>query len=105
MERHVNQTYSLNGPEAITCEQLAQYYSEVLGKEIKSVQDSDWNAVRKLARVGLPAWKAEGLVEIWHVIEEGDPEMSHVYDHFERILGRKASSAKEWIAQNLSAFK
>jgi len=104
-ERHVNQTYALNGPDAITCQQLVQYYSEALRKEIKFIQGSDWNAVRKLCRVGLPAWKAEGLVEMWHIIDEGAPEMSHVYDDFERIVGRKGTSAKEWIEQMLPAFK
>lgn len=104
-EKHVNQIYHLNGPDAITCQQLVEYYSETLNRKITFVQSSEWDSVHKLFQVGLPAWKAEGLVELWQSIDERVPEMSQVYPDFERIVGRKAISAEEWIKQMLTAFE
>jgi len=104
-ENHINQTYTLNGPDALTCNQLAEYYGECLRKEVRFTECAWWHAVQEMCDVGIPAWKAEGLVELWQLIEERAPEMSEINGTLEKLTGSKGISAKEWIQSNISKFQ
>jgi len=104
-ENHVNETYGLNGPDAITCHQLAEYYSECLRKDVKFRECANWDALNDLCEAGVSAWKAEGLVELWELIEERAPEMSNLNANLEKITGSKGISCKDWIQQHATSFK
>jgi len=104
-EKHVNQIYRLNGPDLSSNEEVAKIYSEVLGREIKFVQVPDEAAVDAVTKAGFPKWAAEGLVELWHLIDARDEGQAALYGDYQKITGTTGTSTKQFLTQIAGAFK
>lgn len=69
---HEGKIYELTGPQALTHAEMAQYLSASLGRHVAFV-DIPPEAMRDaLVGVGLPAWRADGVVEDYASYRRGD---------------------------------
>jgi uncharacterized protein YbjT (DUF2867 family) len=67
---HEGKTYELTGPEALSYAEMAGQLSLTLAKTIKHIDIPPQNMLQTLLDLGVPAWRADGLVE--------------AYDHYRR---------------------
>lgn len=107
---HDGKIYDITGPQALTHGEMADQLSWALARPIKYV-DMPPEAMREaLLGFGVPAWRADGLLEDYEYYRRGEAETvtSTVYeltgsrpiaffrfaqDHAERFLGKEASAA------------
>jgi uncharacterized protein YbjT (DUF2867 family) len=61
---HEGKEYILTGPEAISFNDVAKIFSNVLDTEIKYVSVPGEAALQSMVGMGLPEWIAEGYVEL-----------------------------------------
>jgi NAD(P)H dehydrogenase (quinone) len=86
---HINKTYTLTGPEAVTQAELARLISGWTGKEIPytALSDEEYRAT-----FTDPEW-AEVIVTLYQSARRGN--MEAVTGDFEKIVGRKAYTLSE----------
>ena len=69
---HEGKIYELTGPQALTHAEMAEGLSKALGRQVAFV-DIPPEAMRDaLLGVGLPAWRAEGVVEDYALYRRGE---------------------------------
>ncbi|XP_065833992.1 NAD(P)H azoreductase-like [Oscarella lobularis] len=103
--KHYGKTYNLVSNH-YTHNQLASYFAEALDKEVKYFRMSYEDAMKGFAQFGFPEWQANGILELFRLIDAGSPA-TNVADRndYERITGQKPTSAKEWVQQNVGVFQ
>jgi len=103
--RHVGKTYKLVSP-AFSVNDLAAAFTKVLGKEVKPTTVTYKDCKDALVGVGIPAWQADGILELYRYIDEDSP-VTNVKDadDIERITGEKAITVEGWVRQNASMFQ
>jgi uncharacterized protein YbjT (DUF2867 family) len=61
--RHENKIYNITGKEALTHEQMADTFSQVLGREIRFIDVTPEQMEGALRAAGFPEWQVGGLIE------------------------------------------
>lgn len=105
-KKHYGKTYNLIS-NCHTLNELADTFSEVLGKEVKYVRISYDECRRRLIDVaGFCEEDADGIIEIYRLTDEECPLMNDKdMSHFTKITGEEPTSLKEWVTGVASAFK
>ncbi|WP_242923306.1 SDR family oxidoreductase [Pontibacter liquoris] len=92
---HEGKVYELTGPEAISGEEVAQIFSNVLGKPVAFVDVPEEEA-RKAMLEHMPAWMVDALLELNSIykagyssattdtVEEVTDRMPHAFEQFAR---------------------
>ena len=62
-------------------------------------------ALESLTGSGWPKWQAEGVIELWTLINEGREETTGATDDLEAILGRKGTTTAAWVASVADGFR
>ena len=101
--RHVNQAYTLTGPQSLTFDQIADILSRVIGKPVKYIDVPRDAAKKAMIASGVPEWQAEGISQLMDDYRAG--KMSAVTNHVERITGRKPRTFEEFATRNSAAFQ
>lgn len=99
---HQNECFHLTGCKPLTMTELAGIYTKVAKTDVKYVQCSKKDAMMSMAKMGMPQWQAEGVCELWDMINEGmcqKPE--NVVEH---ITGKKALTMDEFIGRHANMF-
>ena len=68
---HAGKTYFLTGPEAITYTQVAAELSSATGRHVEFVDVPDEAARQAMIQSGLPAFLAEGIVDVFAMTRQG----------------------------------
>lgn len=96
-EDHVGNTYDLNGPEALTRDQIAALLALGAGRPVAvGPADAAAFAALRLAQ-GRPPFMAEMAASAFEAIDAG--EFAHVWPDLGAILGRRARSLRETIGE------
>ncbi|MDQ3629246.1 MAG: SDR family oxidoreductase [Actinomycetota bacterium] len=90
---HVNATYDLTGPQALTLDEAAATVREVTGRDVTYHHESIEEAYASRAGLGAQQWELDAWVSTYTAIAAG--ELAPVSDHVERILGRPPLSLAE----------
>jgi uncharacterized protein YbjT (DUF2867 family) len=69
---HEGRTYDLTGPEALTHAEMAGILSGTLGREVRFVDIAPEAMREALARLGMPDWQADGLIEDYAHYRRGE---------------------------------
>jgi uncharacterized protein YbjT (DUF2867 family) len=101
--QHIGKVYELNGPEALTCSEVAEKIAKHSARPVKYV-DIPMEAQRK-------AMVEQGLPE-WLIAAELDLQQYYVNGHggsldglLEGLLGRPAIRMDEYLSENKEAFR
>jgi uncharacterized protein YbjT (DUF2867 family) len=95
-EGHEGCTYVLTGPEAITDREVAA----LLGAPVTEIDDEQLR--RGLVAAGVPAWTADGLIELQDLYRSGGA--SGVAPDIEALLGRPAGSFARFVDDHRASF-
>jgi len=87
---HEGKDYIITGPEAISFQDVADTFSDVLGKEVSYVNVPHEAAFQSMVSMGMPEWIAEGYGELMEGFSEGFA--SRPTDNVAALTGHPARS-------------
>ncbi len=102
-EGHEASTYTLTGPDAITYGEATRILSEVLGRELEFVAESEDEAWRRLREAGMPTWRVAALLAIAAYQRAGGPT-ERTTDTVERLTGRPATDFRSFARDHAAEF-
>ncbi|MDX6255350.1 MAG: hypothetical protein QOJ11_1684 [Frankiales bacterium] len=94
-EAHVDRTYDLTGPQALTLYEAAAVLSGCLGRDIRYVPETLAEAYRSRAVYGAPDWQVDAWVSTYTSIANG--ELAGVSSHVEELTGHPATSLADLL--------
>lgn len=100
---HENVGYELTGPEILNFNDMAEILTRVLGRTIRHVGISDEAQGAVFAKMGLPKYSVDGLVETFTLIRKG--RFAHMTSDVEKATGVKPRSFETWARDNARAFR
>ena len=100
---HLNQSYDLTGPEALSLVQAAEKFSNVLGRKIKYVPQSVEDFRKVLTQVGLPEWRVNAVCDEFSLLS--DKASMHTTDTMQQILGRAPTSVEQFVEDHIAIFQ
>ena len=103
--KHAGKTYTLVSHRN-TYNDVAQGFSEALGKEITYNRVSYEVGKEAFLGMGLEEWLADGVLELYKLLDSGAPE-TNIADmsDYEKITGEKPTSLKAWITKYAPGFQ
>lgn len=96
-QQHVNRTYDLTGPEALSMSEVAATIADVRGRAVSFHDETLDEAYESRAVWNAPDWQNDAWVSTYTAIASG--ELSTVTDDVERVTGRRAMTLRE-VLQN-----
>ncbi|MBY6676561.1 SDR family oxidoreductase [Rhodococcus sp. BP-332] len=96
-QQHVNRTYDLTGPEALSMSEVAATIADVRGRAVSFHDETLDEAYESRAVWNAPDWQNDAWVSTYTAIASG--ELSAVTDDVERVTGRRAMTLRE-VLQN-----
>ncbi len=102
-EGHAGKSYNITGPELLTFHQIADIFSDVLGRQIDYVDQPLDDYLAFLAGFGLSAWRVAAVGKLFEEIEAGG--LDHLTDTVQEVLGRPPIPLKQFVADYRSAFE
>lgn len=91
---HRQQVYQLTGPEALSLAEVAAAASQVLGRELRFVDESEEEAYAwRREQYGAPQWQLDAWVSTYTAIRDG--LLAEVTPDVERITGHPARSLEQ----------
>jgi (4-alkanoyl-5-oxo-2,5-dihydrofuran-3-yl)methyl phosphate reductase len=99
---HEGHAYDVTGPELITTGEMVAILSRVLGKPIRYVDIPETTFAEPMAKMGLPPYVVEGLVQTFSAIRGN--RFAYVADTVERLTGRPGRTYEMWVRENVKAF-
>ena len=100
---HEGKTYTLTGPEAISHQQIADLFSEKLGRPIQYVDIPIEAAEKAMLDTGMPNWLVHDLIAINKKFVAG--ELNEVYSSVKQITGIEATSFQQFLMDHLTFFQ
>lgn len=100
---HENKVYDLTGPEALTHQQLADIFSDILTHPIHFINVPEEDMKKALLDVGFPGWQADGLLEDYAHYRLN--EAAVVTDTVQDVTGVKARTFSQFVTDYASSFK
>lgn len=97
-----NQAYALTGPELLSIRQMVTVLANALGTPLRYVDVPDAVAGEQMVKAGVPAYAAQGLVEVLEAVRAGECEDQT--DDVERITGRPPQTFEMWCHAHTRAF-
>jgi uncharacterized protein YbjT (DUF2867 family) len=94
---HAGQTYELNGPEAVTYQELAERISRVVNRPVTYVDIPEAAQRKSMLDLGMPAWQVDALLELQQYYTNGQGGM--VTDLLPRLLDRPAATLDQFLEE------
>lgn len=92
---HVNATYDITGPAALSLDEVARIISDGTGRRVRYEQETVEQAYVSRASYGAPRWQVDAWVSTYTAIGAG--EFAHVSDAVPALTGRAATSLAELV--------
>lgn len=99
---HVGKTYELNGPDALSSDELARRISRVVGSEVHYVDLPSAEMKRALASAGMPEWLVNALVELQEYYRNGNGGQTDTT--VRDLIGREPRTVDQYLNENAAAF-
>lgn len=102
-EGHAGNVYELNGPEAITQDDLARRIAAKSGREVKHVNIPREAHEKAMLDMEMPEWQVRALIELQDYYVSG--RAAAVDGVVETILNRPARTMDAFLTENASEFR
>ncbi|HWZ97702.1 MAG TPA: SDR family oxidoreductase [Candidatus Dormibacteraeota bacterium] len=100
---HSGKIYELNGPEALTQDEIAKRISEKSGRVVSHVNIPREAHQKAMLDLGMPEWQVKALIELQDYYVSG--RAATVDGVVEKLLGRPARTMDAFLAENASEFR
>ncbi len=102
-DAHLNKSYDLTGPEAMSLSQAAEKFSNVLGREIRYVAQPVEDFRKVLTQVGLPKWRVNAVCDEFRLLS--DKAKTHTTGTIQLILGRAPTSVEQFVKDHIGIYQ
>lgn len=104
-EKHAGKTYTIVS-DRHTFGDVAKAFTEELGREVKYVRVPYEHTKASYIKRGLPEWQAQGIMQQYRLIDEGNSIMNREnLSDFSEITGKKPTTLSTWVMKNAEGFK
>lgn len=100
---HEGKIYELTGPESLSHAEMADQLSAAIGRRVTFVNISPDSMRQSLLALGMPAWRAEGLVEDYDQYRRG--EAARVTTTVQDVTGNAPISFSQFARDYADAFR
>mmetsp|Transcript_6173 Transcript_6173/g.12549 ORF Transcript_6173/g.12549 Transcript_6173/m.12549 type:complete len:681 (-) Transcript_6173:499-2541(-) len=90
--------------DTYTHRDMARIFSEALNKEIQYEQVPPEKSKEALLRMGFPDWQADGIIELYKLIDEGSPSMTHDSVQLQKLMRSEVTTTESFIKAVLPMF-
>ena len=97
----VGQRIPLTGPEALTNTELAEVIAEVLGRRLRYQEVPPEMVRQRFIGIGFPAEFADAYIAM---LAETVDRPALVTSEIDKILGRPATSFRQWVTEHIELF-
>ena len=99
---HKKKTYDITGPESLSCSDLAELFSNALGKKISYEDIKPKDFKKKLCDAGVPERTAEDYTEYYKLLSDGICD--EVTDWVYKVTDKQPRTFDEFLDDNISFF-
>lgn len=100
---HLGKTYELNGPEAITQDDLAKRIAAKSGRDVKHANIPRGAHQKAMLDLGMPAWQVNALIELQDYYVSG--RAASVDGVVAKLLGRPARTMDIFLEEYAAQFR
>jgi uncharacterized protein YbjT (DUF2867 family) len=100
---HSGKTYELNGPEAISNQELAARISKVTGRTVTFTDIPESAQRDAMLGLGMPEWQVTALLELQQYYKQGGGARTDGLLH--TLIGRAPVTLDQYLAANIREFK
>jgi uncharacterized protein YbjT (DUF2867 family) len=100
---HAGKTYELNGPEAVSNDEIAERISRVSGRAVKYVDIPEAAQRKAMLDSGMPEWQVNALLELQEYYVSG--KCAGPADTLGKLLGRTPLTLNQFLEENKDGFR
>jgi len=100
---HEEKIYELNGPEALTQDEIAKRIAEKSGKAVSHVNIPREAHEKAMLELGMPEWQVKALIELQDYYVSG--RAAAVDGVVEKVLARRARTMDAFLTENAGEFR
>ena len=100
---HAGTTYELNGPEAVSNDEIASRISRITGREVKYVDIPEEAQRKAMLDAGMPEWQVKALLELQEYYVSG--KCAGPSDALANLLGRPPRRLDPFLEENKDSFR
>jgi len=100
---HCGKTYELNGPEAVSNQELAARISKVTGRTVNFVDIPESAQRDAMLGLGMPEWQVTALLELQQYYKQGGGARTDGL--LQALIGRAPVTLDQYLAANAREFK
>jgi uncharacterized protein YbjT (DUF2867 family) len=101
---HEGQSYEISGPEQMTFHDVADQFSEVLGKKTEYVDQDPDAYFERITPFLSSQWHADSVRHLFNEIKEG-VLIPTVNDTFRKLVGRDPITFRQFVQDYIGVFK
>lgn len=98
---HAGKSYEITGPEVLTFLEVADRFTEVLGKKVEYVPMPMAQFRERMTNI-LKPWHLNAVCELFQEI--ADIGLDHTTDTFRKLIGRDPISLRQFIKDHMALF-
>jgi uncharacterized protein YbjT (DUF2867 family) len=102
-EAHAGKTYELNGPEAISNQELAKRISRVAGRTVNFVDIPESAQREAMLGMGMPEWQVTALLELQQYYKQGGGAKTDGL--LQSLIGRAPVTLDQYLTANPKEFR
>jgi uncharacterized protein YbjT (DUF2867 family) len=100
---HAGKTYELNGPEAISNQELAKRISKISGRMVSFVDIPEAAQREAMLGLGMPEWQVTALLELQQYYKQGGGAKTDGL--LRELIGRAPLTLDQYLAANAREFR
>jgi uncharacterized protein YbjT (DUF2867 family) len=100
---HSGKTYELNGPEAISNQELAKRISKVVGRTVNFVDIPESAQREAMLGLGMPEWQVTALLELQQYYKQGGGGKTDSL--LAKLIAREPVTLDQYLAANANEFR
>jgi len=100
---HAGKTYELNGPEAVSNQELAKRISKIIGRTINYVDIPESAQREAMLGLGMPEWQVTALLELQQYYIQGGGAKTDAL--LQALIERAPMTLDQYLAANAKEFR
>ena len=100
---HAGKTYELNGPEAVSNDEIAARISRITGQTVSYVDIPEEAQRKSMLDLGMPEWQVTALLELQEYYITG--KCGAVTDVLPKLLGRSSITLDQFLNEFKDSFR
>lgn len=102
-DAHAGKTYELNGPEAVSNDEIAARISRISGRAAKYIDIPESAQRKAMLDGGMPEWQVNALLELQEYYVSG--KCAGPADTLAKLLGRAPLTLDRFLEENKDSFR